>query len=66
MAGEHILKLLIEENARIELGDRWLIVRAAGFPLGFNVYEQKSPQEKVHNLLRTESEKEACKILKGE
>ena len=64
MSGEHILKLLIEENTRISLGDRWLVVR--GLPIEYYVYERKPYQKKACVLIETKDEQEACKILKGE
>ena len=42
MAGEHILKLLIEENARVEIGDRWLVVPVNPGGIEYTVYQHKS------------------------
>ena len=64
MVGEHILKLLIEENARIDLGDRWLVLK--GLPIEYCVYERKPYQKSTRVLVVTEDEELACKILKGE
>lgn len=68
MAGEHILKLLIEENARISVGHRRLI---GGFPLGgtggieYTIFEHKPYAKNTKTLLVTQDEELACKILKG-
>ena len=69
MAGEHILKLLLEENVRIENNDRGLIVkdRSSDDKIYYEycVYERKPYHRKTLRLIETEDEKLACKILKG-
>ena len=74
MAGEHILGLLIEENTRIGLGDRWLVCTQEAMPIQpinmhpitYVVYERKPYQKKTRRLIETEYEQEACRVLKGE
>ena len=74
MAGEHILKLLLEENTRIGLGDRWLVCGQGAMriqpidkhPITYHVFECKPYQKKTRILIETESEEEACRVLKGE
>ena len=74
MAGEHILKLLLEENARISFGDRWLVCTQEAMPIQpinmhpitYVVYERKPYQKKTRVLIETEDEELACRILKGE
>ena len=68
MAGEHILKLLVEENARVEVGDRWMLLCYLPTKPGgieYTVYQQKSYAKKTTILIQTQNEKEACRILKG-
>lgn len=66
MAGEHILKLLVDENARIGLSNRWLICsNTVRFPT-YCVYERKPYQRKTRALIVTEDEQLACRFLKGE
>lgn len=69
MPGEHILKLLIEGNARVDCNNRrWLVVdlTAREKIYKYTVYEHKLYAKKVITLVETEDEEEACKILKGE
>lgn len=70
MAGEHILKLLIEENGRIDIGDRWLICEFGPSNkfegIAYTVYERKSHTRSTKILTETEDEQSACRILKGE
>lgn len=40
MAGEHILELLIEENARVEMGDNWMVCTKRGIPIFYTVYQK--------------------------
>lgn len=64
MAGEHIIQLLQDTTARVELGDRWML---CNFPAThFCVYEKKAYQKKTRVLIKTDNEQEACQILKGE
>ena len=65
MAGEYILKLLIEENARIELGDNWLVCHGDTIRR-YTVYQSKPGQRRIALIESTEDEQEACRILKGE
>ena len=64
MAGEHILKLLLEENTRIGLGDRWLVC-GQGAPIIYHVFECKPYQKKTRIIIETEDEELACRFLKG-
>ena len=66
MTGEHILKLLVEENTRISIGDKWLICHGDVIKL-YTVYQRKPYQKRTRILIEsTENEKLACEILKGE
>ena len=66
MEGEHILNLLIEENARIDLGDRWLVCHGESIKR-YTVYQRKPYQRRARALIEsTEDEELACRILKGE
>lgn len=64
MAGEFILKLLANPQLaiRVENVHRWLIYD----PPFYGVYERKPYAKKTTQLIETESEELACKILKGE
>ena len=70
MAGEYIFKILLEENVRIDNGNRWLIVkdRSSDDKIYYEycVYEHKPYNRKTLRLIETDDEKLACKILKGE
>lgn len=74
MAGKHILKLLVEENTRISIGDRWLVCKQEAMriqpisrhPITYIVYECKRYQKKTCTLIETDDEQRACEILKGE
>ena len=66
MAGEHILKLLIEENTRIKLGDNWLVCHG-DVVIRYTVYQRKPYQKRNRTLINsTEDEGKACQVLKGE
>ena len=65
MVGEHILKLLLEENARVEIGDNWMVCNKRAIPIFYTVYQTK-PYKDTSELIGTENEELACKILKGE
>ena len=65
MAGEHILKLLVEENCRIDNGDRWLVCHGDAVKR-YTVYQRKPYQKRTRTLIEsTEDEQKACRILKG-
>ncbi len=64
MAGEHILKALLENNSRLEIGDKWLIAWEDGRM--FTVYQCKPYAKKTRTLIETDNEEKACRILKGE
>ena len=64
MAGEHILELLLEENTRISLGDRWLVCHGDIIKL-YTVYQRKLYQRRTRTLIEsTEDEEIACRYLK--
>mgnify|MGYP001597968927 FL=1 len=66
MAGEHILKLLDEPDARLSIGDKWLVRWEPYNTSIFTVYQRKKYQKSTRVLIETESEELACEILKGE
>ena len=66
MAGEHILKLLYEPDARLAIGDKWMIRYETYNKSIFVVYQRKRYARKTLRLVETEDEKLACKILKEE
>ena len=71
MAGEHILKLLIEENAKVVI-DNGIIYMVVNFQIArmgkpeYTVYQRKPYARCARKLIQTQDEKEACRILKGE
>lgn len=64
MAGEHILKLLVEEPERISVGDRWLVCKKE-YPVIYCVYERKPYKRHTHLLIETKDEELACRVLKS-
>lgn len=69
MAGEHILKLLIEENARVNMGGRQLVCEftpTSHRGVKYTIFERK-PYAKTNKIIFiTGDEEKACKYLKGE
>ena len=74
MAGEHILKLLIEENARVVIDNGRKILFCnyisvsednKGF-IEYSVGYNKPYAKKMKILIKTVNEEDACRILKGE
>ena len=68
MAGEHILKLLIDTSARISYSNREMIVECnekGKYIPRYSVFEYKKYGRKPI-VLTTNNEEEACRILKGE
>lgn len=63
MAGEYILELLRETTATINYGNRWLANSRSDI---FTVYEKREFFETNRELIVTNNEEEACRVLKGE
>lgn len=67
MAGKHILKLLIEENAKVSIGVRQLTCEFTPTKHGRVEYIIIKPYKKTRKkIFITNDEQEACRVLKGE
>lgn len=65
--GGHIVKLLIEKNSRITVGDRWMVLDFCNTKLGgieYVVYQRKRYAKKTVILIQTQDEEVACCVLK--